>query len=380
MDPSPRGRYGAVPYAIGPESIAWAIAGASRNAAPRFLAALRDLPPHHDGTVQAWATAIHSHAAYRAQAFAEQNAIPHWHSDLEALLQRTSAHCVYVANHPRHHAETARAALEAGKHVLCEPPLALSADEAADLDRIAQARGLTLALHYQHRTDPALLALRGWVASHDLGDLAGGVVRNALLLPISQQSWRIEPAWGGALLERTLRTVDAVRFLCGEPVARVSAAAGPAVLADPQAPPDLDTGLVALEDVHARLTLENSGAVFATHDSYLVPHAPPRIDLYGSAGAATILPWNDREPSRLYHYRGGALDESPLARSAVNLWSLSIIAFQAAVRTGGPPPATASDDQANLALCHALLKSIRSRTEVVVGGPRRDRTFARQEH
>lgn len=355
-----RGRFGAAPYDLGPDSVAWAIAGASRTAAPRMLAAIRSLPPLFDGSAQGWVAAVHSHTHYRAQAFAEQNAIPFWESDLELLLQRRAIHCVYVANHPRHHASTVLAALRAGKHVLCEPPLALSQEEALYLYHSARDRGLTLGLHYQHRIDPAFIMLREQLAAHDLGDLVGGYVRNSLLLPIAQQSWRVEAAWGGVLNDRTLRTIDALRFVCRDEVARVTAAAGPHILGQASRGGEAAADRYAVEDLHALVTLQRSGAAVNVHDSFLVPHAPARIDLFGSSGAATLLPWNSIEQSALYLYRDGALVEASPQPTPVNLWSLSIVSFHEAVRQGLTPAAGPVDELANLSVVAALAESLRT--------------------
>ncbi len=347
-----RGRGSGAPYAVGPDSIGWGIAGAGRHAAPRLLDAIRSLPPRADGSVQAHVVAVHSHAAYRAQAFAEQNAIAHWAAELDELLARPAVRSVYVANHPRHHAETVQAALQAGKQVLCEPPLALTQEEAEFLRHSALDRGLTLALHYQHRVDPALLTLRQWLRDHDLGSPIGGMVRNTLLLPPAQQTWRVDASYGGILLDRTLRTVDAVRFLFGGEIARVAAAAGPHALG----PSAAERRAQAVEDLHSLLTLDGTGAVVQAHDSYLAPHAPPQIVLFGASRSAAVLPWNADSDSPLYLYRSGEVE--PVAATTggrVNLWALSIVAFQEAVRAGAAPPATATDDVANLGVCEALL-------------------------
>lgn len=343
----------------------WAFVGASRSAALTMLEAMRTLPPLPDGSVQAWAAAIHSHAPFRAQAFAEQNAIAHWESDLDALLERPAIRCVYVANHPRHHAESTLAALRAGKHVLCEPPLALEPEEALRIHQFAQARRLTLGLHYQHRTDPAFVSLRGRIADHELGDLVGGSVHNAILLPVHQQSWRVEAAWGGVMIERTLRTVDAVRFLAGDEIAQASAIAGADVFGQGERRQTSPGARRHFDDLHALLKLERSEAVFGTHDSFLIPHAPTRIDIYGSAGSAAIVPWQSLRLNQLARYRGGMLEEVRLSSTPLNQWQLSIVAFQAAVQAGVAPPASAVEEMANHRVIGALLESLGKGAEAV---------------
>src|SRR5690606_15567196 len=114
----------------------------------------------------------------------------------------------------------------------------------------------------------------------DLGDLLGGYIRNCILLPPALHTWRVEPAWGGVITERTMRTVDAIRFLLGDEVRSVQAAAGPDI-----------QGTGAIEDAHTLFVMRNQHAVLQAHDSFLLPHAPSRIDVYGTSGSVTVQPW-----------------------------------------------------------------------------------------
>ena len=99
---------------------------------------------------------------------------------------------MYVASHPRHHAETVAAALAAHKHVLCEPPLALSAAEAEPLVQLAQYRGLVLALNYTWRAAGAVQAVHDVLMADGIGEVLGGRIRNTRYLPLERQTWRLQ--------------------------------------------------------------------------------------------------------------------------------------------------------------------------------------------
>lgn len=342
----PRGRFGAAPYLIGDELVGWLIAGASRIAAPRFLEAVRALGPNpQDGSVRAWVAAIHSNSPLRAREFALQYQIPHASHDLAALLARRDVRCVYVGNHPRHHGQTVLHALRAGKHVLCEPPIALNFDESDYLRHAAANRGLTLAVNYQHRLDPTFAVLRQMIAESDLGELLGGYIRNCTLLPPALHTWRVEPAWGGVITERSMRTVDAIRFLLGDEVRSVQAAAGP----------DLQ-GTGAIEDAHTLFVMRNNRAVFQSHDSFLLPHAPSRIDIYGTSGSVTVQPWSETGTSPISIYRHGERLQVQTPQSSLLVRTL--LAFEEGMKRGNPSLAGAVDDIANLNVCSAIHESI----------------------
>lgn len=343
-----RGRHGAAPYAIAAESTGWLIAGASRVAAPRFIDAVRELPPTSSGSVRAWVAAVYSHSAARASEFAIQQHLPHYGSDLDELLERPEIRCVYVANHPRHHGQTALAALRAGKDVLCEPPIALNMDEAHYLYNAAANRGRTLAVNYQHRLDPTVGVLRKMIAEDDLGTIQGGYVRNCVLLPPALHTWRIESAWGGILFDRTLRTIDLVRFLLGDEIDNVQATTGKGLFAT--------TESSAVEDLHSLFTMKSSGAVIQTHDSYLLPHAPSRIDLLGATGSVTIMPWSETHASAMSVYRHGErLQVSvPVASQMVR----TLNAFTETQRGAHNLLADARQEIANLEVSMAVRKAL----------------------
>lgn len=350
-----RGKHGYTPWAVGPDSVGWLIAGASQQAAPRFLAALRRMPPLDDGTVAGFAHSVYSRSPWRAGNFAAQHQLAFHGAQLDDLLARPAVRAVYVANQPAHHAATVLAALRAGKHVLCEPPLALSLEQALYLHHTAADRGLLLALNYQQRFDPALIAMRALLAGNELGELAALHIYQLEGLPPAQQTWRVAPAGGGLLFERTLRTIDTARFVSGDEVQALQAAAGPPA----------HSGDV-VDDLHALLVLRRGRAIVHLHDSWNMGRAPSRIEAACTAGSALLVDWNSERTSRLFIERTGfgtraawgdaaaRTPAQPQPLPEVDLWQLSLLAVHAALRTGNPPPTPAVDDIAALDVALAL--------------------------
>jgi 1,5-anhydro-D-fructose reductase (1,5-anhydro-D-mannitol-forming) len=338
--------------------VGWLIAGASQQAAPRFIETLRRMTPLPDGSVAAYAAAIHSRSPFRAHSFATQHQIPFQSAELDALLARPQIRAVYVANHPARHAETVLAALRAGKHVLCEPPLALSVEQAHFLHLSAADRGLTLAVHYQQHFDPALNTLRTLLAEGELGDLLALHLHQLTPLPVQQRTWRVAADGGGLLFERALRTIDLARLLSGDEVRTLMAQAGPSAY-----------GAGVVDELHALLTLRKSGAVVHLHDSWNAGATPSRIELYATAGSATVVDWNGERTSRLFVARSG-----PRARSAqaaedgalpvplpnVDLWQLSLLSVHEAIRTGNPPALSPVHDIAALDVARTIEAALRS--------------------
>jgi predicted dehydrogenase len=152
-------------------------------------------------------------------------------TDWRKLIARDDVGLVDVCTPGDSHAEIAIAALEAGKHVLCEKPLANSVAEAeamAEAARKARERGVRAMVAFNYRRVPALAHARKLVASGALGEIRH--VRSVYLQdwlsdPQAPMTWRLrrESAGSGALGDLGAHIVDAAQFVTGEVVTGVSA-------------------------------------------------------------------------------------------------------------------------------------------------------------
>lgn len=345
------------------ETLGWGVVGASNIAAEFLIPSLRALPAIGAGSrnpvPNSIALGVFSHSEHRARSFADRHALPHIFPNLADLLAQSSIHCVYVGNHPRHHAQTVLAALAAGKHVFCEPPLALTVDEAQQVAHTALDRGRILAINYPHRGDPALRTLRELLADHTIGDLLGGRISHTGLLPMVRQSWRLRPQGGGVLLDRTAHTVDLLRFLLRDEVETVYSVSTQMVLGDK-----------VEEDVISLFTMRRSGLVMQAHDSFIVGYTPAAVEFYGSTGIMTVNHcWRNDRTSELWLQRHGQTTSVPL--TAITPFFAAVQAFVQAVRTQGAPLAGGSDGVNNLAILHAAQLSLGRGQRIPVALPMR---------
>jgi predicted dehydrogenase len=146
----------------------------------------------------------------------------------QAMLADPSIDVVHLATPNYLHYPHAKAALEAGKHVICEKPLAMNSTESADLVRIAQQMGKVNVINFNIRFYPMVQQARTMVQKGEIGDLfilQGSYLQDWLLLP-TDWNWRLEPDLGG-----TLRAVgdigshwlDLISFITGLKVVEVFA-------------------------------------------------------------------------------------------------------------------------------------------------------------
>jgi predicted dehydrogenase len=141
-------------------------------------------------------------------------------SDWKAAIQSPAVDAVVICTPTKFHAEAIRTSLEAGKDVLCEKPLARSAEEAKAVARLAESNGLVLKTGFNYRYMAHVRKAKEMIDSGALGQLYllrcryghGGC-------PGYEQRWctDLDLSGGGALLEQGIHILDLTRYLLGEP-------------------------------------------------------------------------------------------------------------------------------------------------------------------
>ncbi|MQA11482.1 MAG: gfo/Idh/MocA family oxidoreductase [Pseudonocardiaceae bacterium] len=151
-------------------------------------------------------------------------------TDWRELIMRPDVQLVDICTPGDTHAEIAIAALEAGKHVLCEKPLANTLAEAERMTAAAgraTRRGVRSMVAFNYRRVPALSLARELVADGRLGalrNIRAAYLQDWLSDPAAPMSWRLrkERAGSGALGDIGAHIVDATQFVTGEPITGVS--------------------------------------------------------------------------------------------------------------------------------------------------------------
>ena len=129
--------------------VGWGLVGCGDIARKRVAPALRDLD-------NCELVAVSRADAARAESFAAEFGAKRWHADWRRLVEDPSVEAVYVATPVHLHAEQTVAAAEAGKHVLCEKPMALTVAECERMNAAAEANGVRLGVAYYRRFYPAV--------------------------------------------------------------------------------------------------------------------------------------------------------------------------------------------------------------------------------
>jgi predicted dehydrogenase len=164
----------------------------------------------------------------RGAARADALGVRHAYASLDEILADPTVDVVHVTSPNHLHVPQASAILAAGKHVVCEKPLAMTAAESATLVAQAEASGLVNAVNFNIRFYPLHQHVREVVAAGDLGDVrfvTGHYFQDWLLLD-TDWNWRLEPDKGGALRavgDIGSHWLDLMAFVTGQPIVSVMA-------------------------------------------------------------------------------------------------------------------------------------------------------------
>ncbi|MFJ2768696.1 Gfo/Idh/MocA family protein [Streptomyces sp. NPDC087300] len=210
---------------LGVGMVGYAFMGAAHSQGWRTVGRVFDLP------VEPVLTAVCGRDGGAVRAAADRLGWSAAETDWRALIARDDVDIVDICTPGDSHAEIAVAALAAGKHVLCEKPLANTVEEAegmAEAAALARARGQVAMVGFNYRRVPALALARRMVAEGRIGALRHvrlTYLQDWLVDPEFPLTWRLlkERAGSGALGDLGAHIVDLAQYLAGEQVAGVSA-------------------------------------------------------------------------------------------------------------------------------------------------------------
>jgi predicted dehydrogenase len=275
-------------------------------------------------------------------------------TDVEVMLDETRPDLVSVAVPTGAHAQVALAAIERGVACLVEKPLAASVAEGAAIRDTARAAGVPLAVGHIERFNPAVVELKRRITAGDLGRVFQVSARRVGPFPS-----RIRDV--GVVLDLATHDIDIMRYVLGSEVERVYAETHRRIHTERE---DMLSAVLRFED----------GVVGALDVNWLTPTKIRQLAVLGERGMFVV----DYITEDLWFYENARAGERPawpelatvagvseglMERAAVEKREplrLEIEAFLRCVRDGGPPPVSADDALAAMAVAEALIESART--------------------
>ncbi|MEP7189943.1 MAG: inositol 2-dehydrogenase [Roseiflexaceae bacterium] len=283
-----------------------------------------------------------------ARQCAQQLGIPGVAGDYRALLENRDIQAVLICSATDTHAEMIEAAAQAGKHIFCEKPIALSLPAIdRSLAAVAQA-GVKLQIGFNRRFDANYRRVRQAIEQGEIGEIAllHIISRDPAPPPISYI--RVS---GGIFLDMTIHDFDMARFLAGSEVEEIYASG--AVRVDPAIGEagDLDTVLVVLKFANGAIgTIDNSRRAAYGYDQ--------RVEVLGSIGAISI--GNNYPNTAVLSDAQSVRRDLPLhffLERYTESFVAELKAFVDAVLHDQPVPVTGADARAPVVMALAARKS-----------------------
>jgi 1,5-anhydro-D-fructose reductase (1,5-anhydro-D-mannitol-forming) len=325
----------------------WGLIGASTIAAEHMIDAFRA----SGGKV----VAVMSTGADRAAAYAQTHGIAKPTASLSGVIDDPDIDAVYISTTNELHRDQLIAAAEAGKHVLCEKPLARTLADARAMVAACREHGVVMGTNHHLRSAAPQRAMREAIKQGKIGKPLFARVFHAGYLPAHLQGWRLDKpqAGGGAVLDLTCHDADTLRFVLDDDPVAVSAMT--------------QTGSLAqggLEDGVMGVIRFRSGLLAQFHDAFTTRYATTGFEVHGTDGSLIATNCMTQQPVGEVVLRN-ASGEHRLEIAPENLYIRSVTAFQNAVRGKGQPAATGEDGIRSMALALAALKSAKSGREAL---------------
>jgi len=320
--------------------IRWGVLGCARIAERALIPALREAPG-------AELLGIAARDAGRAREWAERHGIPRAYRDYEALVADPDIDAVYIPLPNHLHAPWTMRAAAAGKHVLCEKPLALDEREAARMFRAAERAGVLLLEAFMYRFHPLFETALALAARGEIGDPRAVRSRFTFRISSGLEDYRWHPEMGGgALYDIGCYPINAARTLfAGEPLSLVARARF-----------DAATGI----DIGASLLLEFPGGRQALLDCAFDTAFQSELEIAGTEGRIFVpRAFSPKALSVTIELRKGE-DVRAIPIPAANAYVGMIGHFQDALRDGRPLRYGRADARANARVLAAALRSAKS--------------------
>jgi predicted dehydrogenase len=321
------------------DKVRWGVLSTARIATEKVIPGIRR---SERGEV----VAIGSRGDDRARAAAARLGIQRSHGSYEALLADPDVDAIYVPLPNHLHAEWSIKALRAGKHVLCEKPMALSVAEAEAMAAAASDSGRLLVEAFMYRHHPSWILVRELIAAGRIGTLSAVDSWFSYFNPDPANIRNVLEWGGGGLWDIGCYSVNLSRMLFDSEPAAVSAA----LVRDPVSGVDvLATGTMAFP----------AGVASFTCATLLEPDQ--RVHVYGSDGRIDIeIPFNIPPllATRVFLTTGRNAPEAQATETfelpPADQYARQADAFAATILDGAPSPLPLADTIANTRVIERL--------------------------
>ena len=326
----------------------WGLVGAGTITREFMVDAIRAA-----GGAPLWIT---SHSDERAQSLANACGVPRHTSRIEEMLADDALQAVYIGSANGYHREQVLAAAAAGKHVLCDKPVAVRTDDAVEMTQACKAAGVAFGVNHHLRASNVHREMRRLVLDGAVGIVHSMIIHHAGLLRHELRTWRLnDPSMGGGIyLDLTVHDVDLARFILGQDPVTVVGMGGAYGMSSN-----------GLDDHAAYVMRMTDGCLVQIHESFLTPGAVSQVIVNGSLGTLhATRSIGQRDLGELVMRVGTTTQE--IALKKVDLYAETIKQFNNLATGADAQIATGWDGVQSLRVAEAVVRSVRTQRQETI--------------
>jgi len=315
-------------------AFSWGIIGAGDIARKHVAAAMQNAPGHR-------LAAIMRRDPEQAKQFAADFGVDRVYTNARDLVNDPTVDAVFIGTPPSSHAELTALAAEAGKHVLCEKPIAATVEDARAMIEVCARHNVRLMICHYQRFNTRHQRVRKWVQEGVIGRVVSVRMNFSSYSPPGPEAWRHSRAisGGGPIMDLGSHCLDLLMYTCG-PIETS------AVLTDSLA---YNTDV---EDTATMLLRLASGAqaTVTTHWSAMTPDAETSntIEIWGTAGSILAYPLYSKDSSGGLWLRRADSVEDHSTGPGKKIHEDVVENFRQAIQSGGPVLVPAEETLAGL--------------------------------
>ena len=337
------------------------------------IAARRTIPEFLQMASDAELVSVMDIAAERAEQVSVQFGIPH-HCGTEAELLKQDIDAVYIATPQNAHCAQVIQAAEAGKHILCEKPIAISLDEVDRMEEAAAKAGVKFMLGFCMRNNVYNTKARELVQSGALGQMVMGRAQLTCWYPPVPGAWRqdVSISHGGALIDMGTHCLDLLEWIMSSKITEVAGFQDLMTHAYPTRIEDTSTIIIRLAN----------GAHGVVDNYFNLPDAAAQnsLELHGTRGSVVGQGTIGQDPTgRMFsivqpqetgynadQVRDNAVNRVEYKLDGVGLYGQMINTFSRCISKDTVPPVTLEDGRHSVKVVNAIYRAVSEKRTVSV--------------
>lgn len=161
--------------------------------------------------------------ANKAKDYAKRHQVPKWFDNAQELISDPDVSAIYIATPPKYHEEYAIAAMQAGKPVYVEKPMAIDVAACFRMKDFSEQSGIKLSIAHYRRALPMFLKIKKIIDAHTIGDIKLVNIRmlqtdQSVMIAKTSENWRVDPkiSGGGIFFDLAPHQLDLVHYFFGK--------------------------------------------------------------------------------------------------------------------------------------------------------------------